>query len=79
MSVFLPPLPPEVTLSQSLPARTPPRTSPAVRLSSEPTAPVEVTKDSRFSSDFEDWLRQNGYGGYAFAPAIVRHQRNAAL
>ncbi len=32
---------------------------------------VEVSKDSRFSNDFQRWLHENGYGHYKFAQGDV--------
>jgi pimeloyl-ACP methyl ester carboxylesterase len=36
-----------------------------------PVAGVDVSKDSRFSSDFKRWLQANGYGKYDFAQGDV--------
>ncbi|AKQ64979.1 lipase [Myxococcus hansupus] len=58
-------------MTQPISARTRPKTTPAARAATESSAPVEVTRDSRFSSDFKSWLQQNGYGGYAFAQGDV--------
>ncbi|HZI14041.1 MAG TPA: lipase family protein [Myxococcus sp.] len=44
----------------------PPSPSSAVR-----TADVPVSKTSRFSSDFQQWLHENGYGTYDFAQGNV--------
>jgi hypothetical protein len=46
-----------------------PNTSPAVRTSA--ASPVSVSKESRFSNDFQKWLFANGYGKYEFAKGDV--------
>ncbi|WP_309890208.1 lipase family protein [Archangium sp.] len=38
---------------------------------STPSAPLSVSKASRFSSDFKSWLQANGYGHHAFAQGKV--------
>ena len=47
----------------------PPSPAPASRTSK--AAETSVSKDSRFSNDFQKWLHANGYGKYAFAQGNV--------
>jgi triacylglycerol lipase len=54
-------------MSTSLPSQ--PSTSPAVRTSR--ATEVSVSKESRFSNDFHQWLHENGYGKYDFAKGNV--------
>ncbi len=57
-------------MAPRIPARTAPTTVPTARAVAEPSK-VEVTKGSRFSSDFKTWLQDNGYGKYDFAKGDV--------
>ena len=53
--------------------RVTPRTSSTASTASRatPAAPVDVSKSSRFSSDFKSWLHSHGYGQYDFAKGDV--------
>ncbi|ATB32557.1 lipase family protein [Melittangium boletus] len=57
-------------MTQRITARTAPTTTSAARSTSE-AAQVEVSKASRFSSDFKSWLQENGYGHFDFAKGDV--------
>jgi triacylglycerol lipase len=50
-----------------------PNTSAAVRNTSKAAqaTPATVSKDSRFSNDFQKWLNEHGYGKYDFAKGNV--------
>jgi triacylglycerol lipase len=52
--------------------RIPTQTTPAAAAArTSRSAEVSVSKDSRFSNDFQKWLHENGYGQYDFAKGNV--------